>query len=151
MTESGSGQSKPMRAARREILAAQRGEGEGDPVEDAIGPAAGLPLSRLMRLPGLVLRRGRPDFGLAEHMRMAPLHFVGDRLRDIVETKKTGFLSHAGMEHDLEQEIAELVFERRHVAALNGVGDLIGFLDRIGRDRREILFAVPRAALHRVA
>ena len=37
-------------------------------------------------------------------------------------------------------------FSARHVAALDRVGDLIGFLDRVGRDRREILLAVPRAA-----
>ena len=48
-----------------------------------------------------------------------------------------GFLGHSGVEHDLELQIAELVGQRVHVAAVDRVGDLIGFLDRVGRDRLE--------------
>ena len=54
-----------------------------------------------------------------------------------------GFLGHLRVEHDLELEIAELVGQRVHVAAGDRVGDLIGFLDRVGRDGREALHADP--------
>ncbi len=57
-----------------------------------------------------------------------------------------GFLGHPGVEHDLELQIAELVDQRVHVAAMDCVGDLIGFFDRVGRDRFERLHAVPFAA-----
>ena len=55
----------------------------------------------------------------------------------------SGFLSHLRVEHDLELEIAELVGERVHVVARDGVGDLIGFLDGVGRDGGETLHADP--------
>ena len=51
------------------------------------------------------------------------------------------------MEDDLKEEIAEFVLQRGHVAALDRVGHLIGLLDRVGGDRREILLAIPRAAV----
>ena len=54
-----------------------------------------------------------------------------------------GFLGHLRVEHDLELEIAELVGERVHVVARDRVGDFIGFLDRVGRDRLEGLDACP--------
>ena len=54
-----------------------------------------------------------------------------------------GFLGHLRVEHDLELEIAELVGERVHVVARDRVGDFIGFLDRVGRDRLERLDAYP--------
>ena len=56
------------------------------------------------------------------------------------------FLGHAGVEHDLEQEIAELVLELLEIAARDRVGHLVGFLDRVGRNGGEALLEVPRAA-----
>ena len=44
---------------------------------------------------------------------------------------------HARVIDDLQQEIAELVLEVGEIAALDGVGDLVGFLDRVGRDGLE--------------
>src|SRR3546814_2146535 len=51
-----------------------------------------------------------------------------------------------GVKDDLEQQVAKLVADRRGIAAGDRVRDLIGFLDRIGRDRREILRQIPFAA-----
>ena len=53
---------------------------------------------------------------------------------------------HAGVEHDLEQEVAELVLEVGEIAARNGVGDLIGFFERVGDDGREILLPGPKGS-----
>src|SRR5262249_41181184 len=44
----------------------------------------------------------------------------------------------------LQQEIAELLAQVRQAAARDRVGDLVGFLDRVWRDRLEILLEVPR-------
>ena len=61
------------------------------------------------------------------------------------------FLRHAGMEHHLQQKIAQLVLQICQIAALDGVDHLIGFLDRIGCDRGVGLFEIPGAARARRA
>ncbi len=73
----------------------------------------------------------------------------GDRFDHTAEIERTLFLGHAGVEDDLEEEIAELVLEVGKVFARNGVGDLVGFLDGVRRDGRKILRQVPRAAAPR--
>ena len=102
-------------------------------------------LGRLERFPA---GAGR---GVAEDVRVAADHLGRDRRHDVIEREGADLLGHAGMIDDLELEIAELVLERVHVAAVDRVGDLIGFLDRVGRDRREGLDAVPFAAGGRIA
>ena len=67
-------------------------------------------------------------------------------LDHVAEIEGALFLGHAGVEDDLEQQIAEFVLEIVQVAARDGVGHLIGFLERIGRDGAEVLFEVPGAA-----
>ena len=83
---------------------------------------------------------------VAEHVRMAADQLGRDALDDVAEIERAGLLGHPGVEHDLEQQVAELVLEVEKIAARDRVGDLIGFLDRVGRDGREILLEVPRAA-----
>ena len=79
-------------------------------------------------------------------MGVAADHLGRDRRDDIAESEQPAFLGHARVEHDLEQQIAELVLQRRPVLVLDRARDLIGFLDRVGRDGREILLDVPRTA-----
>ena len=62
-----------------------------------------------------------------------------------------GFLGHLRVEDDLQLQVAELVGERVHVVARDRVRDLIGFFDRVGRDRREGLHRVPFATARRIA
>ena len=109
------------------------------------------PLLGLLRLPGLGLGRGTLDACLAEDMGMALDHLVVDGAGNIVDGEGAGFARHLGVEDDLQQQVAQLVAERRHVAMLDGVGDLIGFLDRIGRDAGEILLEIPGAAAFGIA
>jgi len=117
----------------------QRDAGQGAFVRP--GPTLG----RLEFLPARARR------GAAEHMRVAPLKHVADRPEHIVQRKMSGFLSHLRVEHDLQLEVAKLAGERVHVVARDRVGDLIGFLDGVGRNRLEALRAVPFAAADRVA
>ncbi len=55
------------------------------------------------------------------------------------------------MEGHLEQQVAQFLAQGLEVAALDGVRDLVGFLERVRRDRAEILLAVPGAAARGVA
>jgi hypothetical protein len=47
------------------------------------------------------------------------------------------------VKHHLQEQVAELLAEIIVILALDGVGDLVGLLDRIGLDRIEILLDVP--------
>ena len=73
-------------------------------------------------------------------------HLVGDRGGDRVEIEFLFLVGHLGVEHDLEQQVAELVLERRHVLALDRVRDLVGLFDGVGGDGGEALLEVPGAA-----
>ncbi len=89
------------------------------------------------------MRGGTLDLGVGEDVRVPSHHFVGNSARDIVEIEVAGFLGHARVEHDLQEQIAELVLERLGLAALGGLGDFVGFLDGVGRDGGETLLEVP--------
>jgi hypothetical protein len=91
------------------------------------------------------MRRRDHAILVGEHMRMPPDHLFRDRLDHVPESECALFLGHAGVKHYLQQEIAEFVAEIGEIAARDGVGDLIGFLDGVGRDAREVLFEIPRA------
>ena len=73
-------------------------------------------------------------------------HFRRDRGNDIAEIEQVALLGHAGMKHDLKQQVAEFVFQIDHVAAGDGVGDFIGLFDGVGRNRSEILLDIPWAS-----
>ena len=108
------------------------------------------PFLRLDTLPAAVLCSRSALEVIAEHMRMAAPHLVIDACRDIGEIEVPEFLGHAGVKHDLEQQVAEFIAKRGHVVAGNGISDLIGFFERIRGYRREVLLEVPRATCLRV-
>ncbi len=55
------------------------------------------------------------------------------------------------MKHDLKQQIAQLILQGGPIAILDRAGNLICFLDRVRRDGREALLAVPGAPGPRIA
>ena len=79
-------------------------------------------------------------------MRMPADHLVRDRGRHLVEIEQPGLLGHAGMVDHLQQEVAQLALEVRQIAPRDRIGDLVGLLDGIACDAREILLEVPRTA-----
>jgi hypothetical protein len=79
-------------------------------------------------------------------MRVAPLHLRRDACGDVGKREMPRLLGHLRVEHDLEQQVAQFLAQRRHVALGDRIGNLIRFFDRVGCDRREVLRAVPRAA-----
>src|SRR4051812_8053744 len=82
---------------------------------------------------------------------VAALHLVADPVENVAEREMTRVFGHLSVEHDLELEVAELVREPVYVLAGDRVGDLVGFLDGVGRDRLERLDAVPFAAADGIA
>ena len=70
----------------------------------------------------------------------------GDRLDHAAEIERALLLRHAGVEHDLEQQVAQLLAQVGEIAAGDGVGHLVGLFERVGRDGRKVLLQVPRAA-----
>ena len=84
-------------------------------------------------------------------MRVAALHLVADRTCDIGEGKCPLLLGHACVEHHLQQQVAELVAEIVEVAAVDRIGNLVGFLDGVRGNGREVLLQVPWATSLRVA
>ncbi len=82
---------------------------------------------------------------LAEHVRMTPHELFGETLDDVGKVEGPLLLRHAGMEDDLEQEIAQFIAQVVEIAARNGVGDLVSLLDGVRRDRFKGLLQVPGA------
>ena len=81
---------------------------------------------------------------IAEHMRVSPDQLLGDRLDDVTECESILLFRHAGVKNDLQQQIAQFLTEIGKIIALDRVGNLIGFLKRVRRNRREVLRQIPR-------
>ena len=97
-------------------------------------------------LPNRLERRAAFHLVLAEDVRMTLDHLVGDRVRHRLEVEAARLGAHLGMVDDLQQQITELARQGGPVLALDRVGDLVGFLDRVGGDGGEGLLDVPGAA-----
>ena len=77
---------------------------------------------------------------------MAAQQLFRDRLHHVAELERALLLRHARVEHDLEQQVAKFVAQVAETAARDRVRDLVGLFDGVGRDAREALLEVPRAA-----
>jgi len=84
-------------------------------------------------------------------MGMAADHLLADGSRHVFDVESADFLGHAGMKHDLQQEVAQFLPQGNKVGLLDGIGHLIGFFDGVGRDGGEGLLDVPGAAPLRIA
>ena len=103
------------------------------------------PLGGFVLFPARILRAHGGYHFIAKHMRMAADHFGANCSHNVFELEVPGFLGHTGMIDRLKQQIAQLVFERCHVATRDGISHLIGFLDSVGRDGGKGLLDVPGA------
>ncbi len=64
----------------------------------------------------------------------------------VLDGEVAGLGGHLGVEEHLQQKIAQLVLQIGPGAALDGVEDLVGLLQRVALDGVEGLFAVPGTA-----
>ena len=130
-----SGQGREVRrdAAKRHTL--RRGV---RPARGAFGLLLGLDA-----LPQRVDLLGAQRTRVAEYVGMSPDQLLGNGLDDPAEVEQSLLLGHSRVKHDLQKEVPEFVAEIIKVAAFDRVSDLVGFLDGVRRDGREVLFQVP--------
>jgi len=76
---------------------------------------------------------------------MAADQLLADVLGDVGHRARPPLLEQQREEVDLEEHVAELVAQLGVVAAMGGVGQLVGLLDGVRDDRPLVLLAVPRA------
>jgi len=69
----------------------------------------------------------------------------GDLAGNVVERAGPALLEQQGEKDDLKEDVAELVAQLLVIAALRGVGKLVGLFDGVSDDRALVLLAVPRA------
>jgi hypothetical protein len=79
-------------------------------------------------------------------VRVPPDQLFGDRLDDVAEPEKPRFLGHAGVKHDLQQQVTELVAQVVEIPPGDRIRHLVGLLEGVGRDGGEVLLQVPRAS-----
>src|SRR5262245_7845525 len=72
-------------------------------------------------------------------------HFVGETRQHSGHVELTAFGGDLRVKDDLEQEVAELLLQRRRVLGLDGLEDFVGFFDQEGFQRHPRLLAIPRA------
>ena len=84
-------------------------------------------------------------------MGVAADHLVVDRTGHVLEGEGALLFSNTGVEHHLQQQVAEFFLQIAKVVPFDGVGHLIGLFHRIGGDGGEALRQVPGAAALRIA
>ena len=83
-------------------------------------------------------------------MGMAANQLGGNAVDHCVELEAALFPSQLRVVDDLEEQVAQLLAQVVEVAALDGISDLIGFLEGVGDDGRIALLEVPGATVLRV-
>ncbi|MNE40294.1 hypothetical protein D3C80_1342960 [compost metagenome] len=84
-------------------------------------------------------------------MGMAADQLAGDAVDHAIELETPLLAGQLAVVDHLEQQVAELARQVGEVAALDGVGHLVGLLEGMRDDARIVLLEVPRAAVLRVA
>lgn len=82
-------------------------------------------------------------------MRMAFDHLGLDRGCHSAQVEGTFLFAQDADESDLEEQVAELPGQLGPVAAVDRRRHFVGFLEQVGAQVGELLFAVPRAATRR--
>ncbi len=82
---------------------------------------------------------------------MAAYQLVHQVARDVVDRPRLvgAFLGDAGVEHDLQEDVAQLLAQRFGVVVLEGLQRLVGLLEQVRRQAGVGLFGVPRTTTGR--
>ena len=70
-------------------------------------------------------------------------HLGVDRRQHRARIEQPGLIGHLRVIDDLQRQIAQLATQLAPGLARDRIGDLMGLLDRVGRDRGEILLDIP--------
>ena len=92
---------------------------------------------------------GRVGLHVAEDVRVARDELLDDARDDVVDRELPFLAKQLGLEHDLEEKVAELLAERLAIARVDRVDDLARLFEHVFAQRLERLLAVPRAAVRR--
>ena len=84
---------------------------------------------------------------IAEDVRMAADDLAGHGALHVGQVEDAGLRRVLGVQHDLQEQVAELVGQVRGGAALEGVVDLVGLLQQERPKGQVVLLAVPGAAV----
>ena len=98
-------------------------------------------------LPLAVHVRRRPCLRVAEHVRMAAHDLGRDGRLHVGEVEYAGLRRELRVEHDLQQQVAELLGEVGRRAGIERVVDLVRLLEQMLAERGVGLLAIPRAAV----
>jgi len=92
-----------------------------------------------------------PDYtaGVAKDMRMAADKFFSQAVRHRVEVEGTRLAGDLGMQHGLQQDVAEFIADLGRIAAADGICHLVGLFDDVWDKGGVRLLHVPRAATRR--
>ena len=87
-----------------------------------------------MRLPVGLDGVGGSRLDLGEDVRMTADELVDETAGHVVDVERLGrvLLGHAGLEGDLQEQVAELLLHVRGVAALDGLDRLVSLLEQVG-------------------
>jgi hypothetical protein len=100
---------------------------------------------RLDRVPVTQHLAGVGHFCVREHVWMATDQLLAAVLCHLREIARTTLLEQQREKHNLEEHVPQLVEQLGVIAAMRGIGQLIGLLDRVRHDRALVLLAIPRA------
>jgi len=112
--------------------------GARPPIAPGLVALDSLPLGE--RLPGI------RDDAVAEHVRVSARHLVDQTFEHVRRGELTRLARHLAVEDDLEEQITEFLHEVIRILFVDGVQDLVGFLDQVGFQRGAGLFAIPGAS-----
>jgi hypothetical protein len=110
---------------------------------------AGLGFGRLELFPVHQDLLGPGDVDLAEHVGMAVDQLLHQPLGDIVDVPPAVIGRQLGVEHHLEQHIAELIAHRVVVVGFDRLDQLVRLLQEMASQRAMGLLGVPRASVGR--
>ena len=83
---------------------------------------------------------------VAEDVRVAPGHLLDEAIEHVRHGELAGLSRHLAVEHDLEEQVAQLLGEVPRIVLIDGLQDLVGLLDQVGLEGGAGLLAVPWAA-----
>ncbi len=147
-TSDASVQSKPTRAAFfwAFLRAHQRGQRFGQSVENR----GSLPFFGPLDLLPLANHFARVGGGLiTKNMGMAPDQLLANLSGDGVESKGSPLARHLGMHGDMQQQIAQFFAQVCVVRIIDGIDQLVGFLEQRATNALVSLLDVPRTAIRR--
>ena len=89
---------------------------------------------------------GGVHFLFAKHVRMSANQFVHNVTAHLVEIESAPLLGQLAVEHDLEQQITELLHHFVVIAGFDRIEQFVNFFDRVEAQTHMVLLKIPWAS-----